>query len=606
MSAPPQFNYLPARHERVGFVFGLSMMAGCKRSVFCLQCFLSIDSRYATSHSEYFFLFIPLLISIQAYYGALFQAADTERSGSIAGARAVEFFTKSKVPIAILKQIWTASDQPPTNSLDARKFAVAVRLIQLEQNGIKPGFAGPNLTNVPPSLRPVFFEGIPVPPPGAGPGPGPAQQQQSQHPPPGGGGMHPMPPRPPAMSSGGSVAGSVVSMTQQQQYQNHQLAVQDPYTLTPAEQARYEQIFPDYCKQEPGFMHGEEAIGLFGKSGLAQEQLAAIWNMVDVPVDNKLDKLEFAMAMHLIVCVSKKNLPLPGGLPISLKQLKVQQQQQLQQQRIVPSPSMDGGSLAGRQQPQTQEFSSSRSLASAGPGIPSLERQPRMGVGASMMGGSGMGGIPASTGQTQPSVGVQMMSGEDRTKSNFSGISGLPGPPPLSQQTGGVSISDAFEGLDGVGDTGSISSFGASNQVPSSVHYSSSYDHQQHTTVETVPEDDPVEHSRTREPAPTPEPPKTIAQLASSYDMGEAKDELEKLRAILQKLQAENISIKAKLGVMGDEEKDIQRELSATVAEISKLSSELTTLRAQMLASKSRLLEAAAEFKAAKEKKGYV
>ena len=103
---------------------------------------------------------------------------------------------------------------------------------------------------------------------------------------------------------------------------------------------------------------------------------------------------------------------------------------------------------------------------------------------------------------------------------------------------------------------------------------------------------------------PAPAPPKSSSALAADYDMGDASVELTKLKAVLQKLQAENISLKAQLGSMSDEEKDVQKEISATVAEVGKLSNELTTLRAQVLASKSRLLEASAELKAAREKKG--
>jgi len=549
----------------------------------------------------------------QAYYGALFQTADTERTGSIGGGRAVEFFTRSKVPIAVLKQIWSASDQPPSNSLDPRKFAVAVRLIQLEQNGVKPT-AGDLAQAGGPNLRPAFFEGIPQPPssPQQGgvplPPQGPPPQQHEV----------PTPPRPPNASSssmGGSVASASVGghPPQQQPHmpmQQQQLTVQDPYTMTPQEQARYEQIFPEYCKQDPNFMYGAEAVALFGKSGLEQAKLAQIWNMVDHPVDNRLDKLEFAMAMHLIVCVSKKNLPLPPALPLSLKQLKAQKppspgmpppQQQNGGappiQRVGTSDGSMGGGAGGSysmappsprgmmqqqaplspQQQQQQQMASSP--ASPG-GIPSPGRGP-----PPLPSGFGAGG-----GRGPPSSG--MMGG-----GASSSLSGLPGPPPITQQAGGLSISDAFEGLaTGNGDTGSISSYRATTPVvtqntPSYVH--SNHDDEPSKPPEPVSEDS--------EPAPAP---KTSIQLASSYDMGDTHEELVKLRAILQKLQAENISLKARMEGMTEEEKDIQRELSATVSEVSKLSSELTTLRAQVLASKSRLLEASAELKAAKEKKG--
>lgn len=43
--------------------------------------------------------------------------------------------------------------------------------------------------------------------------------------------------------------------------------------------------------------------------------------MVDQPVDNKLDSLEFSLAMHLIVCLTKKGLPLPPSMPGSLARL---------------------------------------------------------------------------------------------------------------------------------------------------------------------------------------------------------------------------------------------------------------------------------------------
>lgn len=162
------------------------------------------------------------------------------------------------------------------------------------------------------------------------------------------------------------------------------------------------------------------------------------------------------------------------------------------------------------------------------------------------------------------------------------------GPPPLQTRT--VNISDAFEGLGHSADTGSISSFRATSPVVAATgHFSSSA------------EEDPPARS-----ASPPPPPKTSQQLAANYDLGETSEELKKLRATLQKLQAENIALKAQLGTMGDEEKDLQKELGATIAEITKLSNELTTMRAQVLASKSRLLDAASELKAAKEKKGYV
>lgn len=100
------------------------------------------------------------------------------------------------------------------------------------------------------------------------------------------------------------------------------LVAQDPYTMTPQEHSRYEALFPTYAQpDDSGFVHGAAAVELFSKSGVERESLKAIWTMVDQPVDNKLDSLEFSLAMHLIVCLTKKGLPLPPSMPGSLARL---------------------------------------------------------------------------------------------------------------------------------------------------------------------------------------------------------------------------------------------------------------------------------------------
>ncbi|OEU13204.1 hypothetical protein FRACYDRAFT_241535 [Fragilariopsis cylindrus CCMP1102] len=122
----------------------------------------------------------------QAYYLGLFRTADVQGQSNIGGAQAVQFFARSKLPIEVLKNIWTVADQPSTSSLDHKKFAVAIRLIQLTQNGQKG--TGPTLAAPPGvSLRPVFFEGVsgvsvqvPTTTNAAAAQPPPQQQQQQQ------------------------------------------------------------------------------------------------------------------------------------------------------------------------------------------------------------------------------------------------------------------------------------------------------------------------------------------------------------------------------------------------------------------------------------------
>jgi cob(I)alamin adenosyltransferase len=344
------------------------------------------------------------------------------------------------------------------------------------------------------------------------------------------------------------------------------LTAQDPYSLPPQEQARYEGLFSQYAKED-GFVYGAEAVALFSKSGLQQAMLRDIWNMVDTPVDNRLDKLEFAMAMHLIVCVSKKNLPMPPGLPMSLKGLKAQQ--------------------------------AHGNMMNASPAMNSPPQMPQM-AGSNASIGSGMGPPP-------PSSNMSVASGMHPPQIHDSPPTEIHAAPPI-RPAGGMGISDAFEGLS-TGGGGSMSGpppiTRSSLPEPGSFATASSLDHGA-PAVSTIPDPEPYAAAA---PSPSPPPmekPKTTKELASSYEMGDTSAELEKLKTMLQKLQAENISLKASLGTMTEEEKEVQKEISATVAEIGKLSNELTSLRAKVLAAKSALLEATAELKGHHEKKAMI
>lgn len=486
------------------------------------------------------------------------------------------FFTRSKLPMDALKNIWTVADQPATNSLDRRKFFTAVRLIQLAQNGsLHESLAQGSDLRAPPgvTLRPVMFEGV------SGVSiPMPQQQQPPQQQAPMRAATPPMQHSSPPMqppSPNRSVAGGQPPRApptpprppmQQQQpsAMSTALTAQDPYSLPPQEQARYEGLFSQYAKED-GFVYGGEAVALFSKSGLPQEKLRDIWNMVDTPVDNRLDKLEFAMAMHLIVCISKKNLPMPPGLPMSLKGLKAQQQQ------------------------------AHGNMRSASPAMNAPPQMPQMAGSAASI-GSGMAAPP-------PSSNMSVASGVPPPQIHDSPPAEIHAAPPI-RPAGGMGISDAFEGLSTGGGGGGMSGpppiTSSSLPEPGSFASASSFD--QGPAVSTIPEPQPV----TAAPAPPPAPmeqPKTTRELASSYEMGDNSAELEKLKTMLQKLQAENISLKASLGNMTEEEKEVQKEIGATVAEIGKLSNELTTLRAQVLAAKSALLEATAELHGHHEKK---
>jgi len=523
----------------------------------------------------------------QQYYEGLFLTADIARGGNIGGAEAVGFFSRSKLQVATLKSIWTLADQPVTNSLDRKKFATAIRLIQLSQNGLKA--QGANLGG-PPGMRPAMFEGVsgvtlqlPSPESSVVPSPPgaltpqtsqtmvppqahyPQQPQQSLAP------QHGVAPGQESQSTTPSVTSAPPSPASRAGVlpmppsMSTAITTQDPYTISPQEQSRYGDLFPNYAKD--GYIYGKEAVELFTRSGVPQDDLKKIWNMVDLPVDNRLDKLEFALAMHLIVCISKKGLPLPPSLPVSLKNLKYQQHNPTESQVMPPSI-----------------------IESAAPGVLPPQAQ----------------GVPPHTQNNPhgPFAGAQ----------EFSAPQGFD-----NQRNNSLSISDAFEGLSPVTATQGYEqpvseeppTFSPRQEAPpppAVQHAASTVSAPVVESVfETAPQiiSEPVGLNHGTVPVSTlapVAPPKPTEQLAASYYMGDDRTELDKLKDTLQKLQAENISLKAQMGSTTEEEREVKEETIATIEEISRLTSELAELRGRVLAAKSRLLESTAELKAAKEK----
>lgn len=184
-------------------------------------------------------------------------------------------------------------------------------------------------------VRPPFFEGVNLTPPVPQQQQPPMQQPQQD--------VMASPQRPPQPSLP-TMSPQPSPMPPQPQL-SMALTTSDPYTMTPAEQSRYASLFPSYAQE--GYIHGAAAVELFSKSGLDRGHLKEIWTMCDVPVDNKLDLMEFCVAMHLIVCVTKKGMAVPEGLPGSLRGLLEKRDgmngQQQQQGQMGP---MMGGQIS--------------------------------------------------------------------------------------------------------------------------------------------------------------------------------------------------------------------------------------------------------------------
>jgi hypothetical protein len=73
-----------------------------------------------------------------------------------------------------------------------------------------------------------------------------------------------------------------------------------PWAVTKIEKQMYDKIFDGWDGLRKGFIGGDVAIEVFGQSGLPKDDLMRIWTLADPTNKGKLDKDEFAIAMHLI------------------------------------------------------------------------------------------------------------------------------------------------------------------------------------------------------------------------------------------------------------------------------------------------------------------
>ena len=90
-----------------------------------------------------------------------------------------------------------------------------------------------------------------------------------------------------------------------------------PWAVTKDEKRIYDDLFAAWDGFGKGFIQGDVAIELMGQSGLGRPDLESIWTLADPNNRGRLDKDEFAVAMHLIY--RKLNgYPVPSRLPPEL------------------------------------------------------------------------------------------------------------------------------------------------------------------------------------------------------------------------------------------------------------------------------------------------
>jgi len=90
-----------------------------------------------------------------------------------------------------------------------------------------------------------------------------------------------------------------------------------PWAITKDEKTRYDALFRAWDGLNKGYIAGDQAIEIFGQSGMEKPDLERVWTLADHGNKGRLDLDEFAVAMHLIY--RKLNgYPIPNQLPAEL------------------------------------------------------------------------------------------------------------------------------------------------------------------------------------------------------------------------------------------------------------------------------------------------
>ncbi|RLN57298.1 hypothetical protein BBJ28_00018905 [Nothophytophthora sp. Chile5] len=292
---------------------------------------------------------VPHYPQEQQYYDMLFAHVDEQRRNAIGGQLAVAFFSRSHLEKAVLREVGETMVLSPRNAglaremtvseLSRNEFYVAMRLISMAQRGEQ--ISAQRFFEMAAMQYPLpMLEGVPPPP-------APVQA--------------PAPVQPP--SSGVS------------------------YAVAADEKGRYDIVFQQYDADNDGFLMGPEAVALFEMSGLDRNVLRNIWSMADVTQDSKLSIQEFYVAMHLIVCVSKRGLPMPPALPRDLAETAFGVSNAVAgvPSHAEPTPSLsssrngsfrNGGDAPTAHQPEGMDAFAGLSTVEDAP-LPSLESTPR-------------------------------------------------------------------------------------------------------------------------------------------------------------------------------------------------------------------------------------
>ncbi|GAB0144009.1 hypothetical protein EsHS_00004506 [Epichloe bromicola] len=263
-----------------------------------------------------------------AQYTGLFERQPLQ-ANQLPGEQARNIFDKSGLPNETLGRIWALADTEQRGALALPEFVIAMHLL----TSIKTGA----LRSLPAVLPAGLYEAA------INRGAAPRQSPNNT-------GMAPIPRQlsGQAQMRTGSPLGRPLSQAG------------NDWAVSPADKAKFDQIYATMDKTNKGFITGEEAVPFFSQSNLSEDALAQIWDLADFNSQGQLNREGFAVAMYLIRQQrSGSGGPLPGTLPPNLLPPSVRNQRQ--PPPPFPPPATARPAPPPQQQQQQQQQQQSKS-----------------------------------------------------------------------------------------------------------------------------------------------------------------------------------------------------------------------------------------------------
>lgn len=235
----------------------------------------------------------PLTPEKVTQYSGLFERQSLQNGSLLAGDQAKQIFEKSGLANEVLGRIWQLADTEQRGALVLTEFVIAMHLLTSMKTGA--------LRALPNILPAALYEAA------TRRGPAPRQSPAST-------GMTAIP----RQLSGSAQPRTSSPLGRPPLSPQAPSAVSD-WAVTPADKAKFDQIYADLDKGNKGYITGEEAVPFFSQSNLPEEALAQIWDLSDINSQGHLNRDQFAVAMYLIRQQrTGRSTALPSTLPANL------------------------------------------------------------------------------------------------------------------------------------------------------------------------------------------------------------------------------------------------------------------------------------------------